>query len=189
MPSATTYSRRIYQKGMQTLSWKGEDPNADTLTFDVSYRPVNDTRYRPLKKGLTDAVVAWDTTTVPNGRYIVKVVASDAPSNPPSVALTGEKESIAFEVDNTPPVITVTLAEGRRVKVAVKDDASVVRRVEYSVDGGRWQEVHPTDGINDSLQEAFDFTVTDLSGAPPHVVVVRASDLLGNVSTGRVEIP
>lgn len=189
MPSATTYSRRIYQKGMQTLSWKGEDPNSDTLSYDVSYRPVNDTRYRLLKKGLTDAVVAWDTTTVPNGRYIVKVVASDAPSNPPNVALTGEKESTAFEVDNTPPVITVTLAEGRRVKVAVKDDASVVRRVEYSVDGGRWQEVHPTDGINDSPQEAFDFTVTDLSGTAPHVVVVRASDLLGNVSTGRVEIP
>jgi sugar lactone lactonase YvrE len=189
MPSATTYSRRLYQKGMQTLSWKGEDPNGDTLAYDVYYRPLNDTRYRLLKKALTDAVVAWDTTTVPNGRYVVKVVASDAPANPPSVALVGEKESTAFEVDNTPPLVTVTLAEARRVKVSVRDDASVVRRVEYSVDGGRWQEVHPTDGINDSLQEQFDFTVTDLTGPAPHVVVVRAADLLGNLSTGRVEIP
>jgi hypothetical protein len=64
-----------------------------------------------------------------------------------------------------------------------------VRRTEYSTDRGKWQEVHPTDGINDSLEESYDFTVTDLTGPGPHVVVVRASDLLGNVSTGRVEIP
>jgi hypothetical protein len=189
MPSATTYSRRLYQKGMQTLSWKAEDPNGDTLAYDVYYRPVNDTRYRPLKKGLTEAVVAWDTTTVPNGRYVVKVVGSDALANPPAVALTGEKESTVFEVDNTPPLVAVTLAAGKRVKVAVTDDASVVRKVEYSVDGGRWLEVHPTDGINDSLQESYDFAVADLTGPAPHVVVVRASDLLGNTSTGRVEIP
>ena len=50
----------------------------------------------------------WDTTTVPNGTYFVKIVASDAPSNPAGTALTGELESVAFEVDNTPPVISVT---------------------------------------------------------------------------------
>jgi outer membrane protein assembly factor BamB len=191
MPSATAYSRRLYQKGVQTFSWRADDPNGDTLLYDVFYRPLGDNRFRLLKKGVTDAVLAWDTTTVPNGRYVVKVVASDAPSNPAAVALSGDKESAPFEVDNTPPAVTVTLTARSplHVRVTVKDDSSIVRKTEYSIDGGKWQEVHPTDGINDSVEESYDFPLGELSGLGPHVVVVRASDLLGNLSTGRVEIP
>ena len=44
-------------------------------------------------------------------------------------------------------------------------------------------------GINDSLEETYEFTLGEVTGPGPHVVVVRASDLLGNVATGRVEIP
>lgn len=190
-PSATAYSRRLYQKGVQTFSWRADDPNGDTLTYDVYYRPLGDTRLRLLKKGVTDTVVAWDTTTVPNGRYVIKVTASDAPSNPAGVSLSGDKESAPFDVDNTPPVVSVAIASRAplRVHVAVKDDSSIVRRTEYSVDGGKWQEIHPTDGINDSLEEAYEFAVPELTGPGPHVLVVRASDLLGNTSTGRIEIP
>ncbi len=191
MPSATAYSRRLYQKGVQTFSWRADDPNGDTLVYDVYYRPLSDSRLRLLKKGVTEAVLAWDTTTVPNGRYVIKVIASDAPSNPSGVSLSGEKESAPFDVDNTPPTVTVTAVAGnpRRVKVTVKDDSSIVRKTEYSVDGGKWQEVHPTDGINDSLEESYEFAVGELTGPGPHVVVVRASDLLGNLATGRIEIP
>ena len=38
---------------------------------------MNDTRWRLLRKGLTDAVLAWDTSTVPNGRYVIRVTVSD----------------------------------------------------------------------------------------------------------------
>ena len=37
MPPATTYSRKLYQKGIQTFSWKADDPNGDTL---VVRRPL-----------------------------------------------------------------------------------------------------------------------------------------------------
>ena len=49
----------------------------------------------------------WDTTTVPNGTYFVKIVASDAPSNAADGALAGEMDSAAFEIDNTPPQVTI----------------------------------------------------------------------------------
>jgi len=70
-----------------------------------------------------------------------------------------------------------------------KDDSSLIRRCEYSVDGGRWEEVHPTDGINDSREETYEISLEALAGFGPHIVVVRASDSLGNASTARVEVP
>ncbi len=191
MPPATTYSRKLYQRGIQTFSWKADDPNGDTLVYEVSYRAVGERTFRTLRKGLTEAVLAWDTSTVPNGRYVIRVTASDAPSNPAPLTLTGDKESLPFEVDNTPPTVTVTLTSRSplRLRAVAKDDSSLIRRCEYSVDGGRWEEVHPTDGINDSREETYEISLEALAGSGPHIVVVRASDSLGNVSTARVEVP
>ena len=36
--------------------------------------------WKPLKRGVTDPIFVWDTTSVPNGTYFVKIVASDAPA-------------------------------------------------------------------------------------------------------------
>ena len=187
----TSYSRRLYQKGIQTLSWKADDPNGDTLAYDVHYRTVGDTRFRLLRKGLTDPVLAWETSTLPNGRYVVKVVASDAPSNPDSLALTGDKESVPFDVDTTPPVVTAGLVKGNppRISAQARDDMSIIRRAEYSVNGGRWQEVHPEDGINDARDESYSLSLGTLPTGGPHVVVIRVVDLLGNAATARVEVP
>jgi WD40 repeat protein len=191
LPPATTYSRKLYQKGVQTFSWKADDPNGDTLSYEVQYRRVGESRFRVLRKDLGEPVLAWDTTTVPNGRYVVRISASDAPSNPEPLALSAEKESGAFDVDNTPPVVTAQLVAGSpaRVRVQVKDDSSPIRRTEYSVDGGSWEEVHPADGISDTAEESYEFTPGSLAGAGPHMVVVRSMDLLGNIASARVEVP
>jgi WD40 repeat protein len=191
MPPATSYSRKLYQKGIQTFSWKADDPNGDTLAYDVYYRSADDSRFRILRKALTDAVVAWDTTTVPNGRYVIRVTATDSPSNPEGLALSADKESTVFEVDNTPPTVTALVERGRptRVRAAARDDSSLIRKAEYSVDGGPWQDVYPTDGINDEREESYEIALPDLAPPGPHVVVVRATDLLGNVATARVDVP
>jgi hypothetical protein len=190
MPPATAFSRKLYQKGLQTFSWKADDPNGDTLLYDVYYRNVKDTRFRLLRRGLSEPVVAWDTSTVPNGRYVVRITVSDAPGNPSALALTADKESQPFDVDNTPPALSVTLQKGRaQVRAVARDEDSLIRRAEFSVDGGRWEEVHPVDGINDAREETYDITLPELTGPGPHLVVVRAVDALGNSSTGRVEIP
>jgi outer membrane protein assembly factor BamB len=187
MPLA--YARKLYQKGMQTLSWKAEDPNGDPLVFTAEYRGQDEDHYHLLRRGLTEPVLAWDTATVPSGRYVVRITASDSPGNPEGLALTGQKESAPFDVDNTPPSVTATLASRSPLTVhaVVKDDHSVVRKAEYSVDGGRWHEVYPVSGINDGLEEAYDIVLKDASGAK--TLVVRGTDLFGNVATARVDLP
>lgn len=187
----TSYSRKLYQKGIQTLSWKAEDANGDGLTFDVHYRSVGDPRFRLLRRGLTEPVLAWETSTLPNGRYVVKIVASDSPGNPGALALTGEKESEPFDVDNTPPTVTASLIQRKptRLHAEARDDMSLIRRAEFSVDGGRWQEIHPEDGINDAKEERYTISLEELPAADPHVVVVRVIDLLGNAATARIDVP
>jgi sugar lactone lactonase YvrE len=190
LPLSTTYSRRLYQRGFQTFTWKAEDPNGDSLSYDIHYRPVSEARFRLLRQGLSDPVLAWDTSTVPNGRYVIRVTASDGPANPDAQTLAGDRESAPFDVDNTPPGVAVLLAERSpvRVRATVIDDSSLVRRAEYSIDGGRWEEVHPVDGINDAREESYEFQPR-LAPPGPHIVIVRATDLLGNVATARIEVP
>src|SRR3989449_10986627 len=136
---------------------RAEDENGDDLIYDVLYRREGETSWRVLRRGVDDPILVWDTTTVANGTYFVKVVASDAPSNPVGTVLTGEMDSTAFEIDNTAPDIIVSGVKVERGKTIVtfdvKDDHSPIQRVEFSQDGQRWRGVFPVAGIADSREE------------------------------------
>jgi len=183
--------RRTYEKGLLTFVWRAEDENRDELSYDVEYRGEGETAWKPLKRGLPDAILVWDTTSVPNGRYVVRIVASDSPSNSPATALTGAMESTTFEIDNTPPIVTVSSVrrEGPRVAIAfeVRDEHSAVQKAEYSLDGDRWQAVYPRDGIADSRAEQFELVLEGDTAA--RGVILRATDALNNVASARGEAP
>ncbi len=181
--------RRIYQKGLQAFSWKGEDDNDDKLQFDVLYRREGDTGWKAVKRGLADQLFVWDTTSVPDGTYVARIVASDSPSNPQSLALAGEADSVAFDVDNTPPTIRVTAVrrDGGRTVVSFEaaDAQSAILRVDYSIESGPWRPAAPTDGICDSRLERFEISV---DGGPAGIVI-RAMDAMNNVTTARADTP
>ena len=67
-------------------------------------------------------------------------------------------DSVAFEVDNTPPSITVGAIRSERnrtvIPFVVTDDHSPIQRVEFSQDGKNWRTVFPLDGIADSRSSA-----------------------------------
>src|SRR5271155_3785647 len=93
------------QKGYESVLWSAHDIKDDDLRYAVYFRGENEHEWKLLKDKLDQKFYSWDTTTMPDGGYYLKIVASDAPSNPPAAALTAERESERFEVDNTPPVI------------------------------------------------------------------------------------
>ena len=190
-PGAAPLGRRIYQKGLQTFQWRAEDDNGDDLQYDVFYRREGETTWNLLKQGLSDAIFVWDTTSVPDGTYTVKIAASDAASNPPGAALEGALESPTFGVDNTPPVISITGSrrDGGRATLLlqVKDDESPVQKVEYSLNAERWQTIYPKDGIFDSRTEDFELTLA--GDAMAKGVIIRAVDAKNNAATSRGNIP
>jgi hypothetical protein len=183
--------RRTYQKGLETLVWKADDENDDDLVYDILYRREGDTVWKPIRRNVSDSILVWDTTTVSNGTYFVKVVASDAASNPAGSALTGELDSSAFEIDNTAPVIAIgstRVDRGRTViPFDVKDDHSPILRVEFSQDGQRWRAVFPVDGIADSRTEHYELAVDGELG--DRGLTLRATDSMNNVSTAHVDAP
>jgi sugar lactone lactonase YvrE len=189
--SSPSLGRRTYQKGLLTIVWRAEDDNRDELIYDVLYRREGETAWKALKRGMTEAILVWDTSSVPNGRYFVRVVAADTPSNSPTTTLSGAMESTSFDIDNTPPAITVTAVrrEGSRVTIAfdVRDTNSAVQKADYSLDGDRWQTIYPRDGIADSRFEQFELVLDGEAGA--RGVILRAADALNNVASARGEAP
>ena len=95
----------IVQKGYQSVLWTAHDDNEDDLRFAVYFRGEDEKEWKLLKENLDQRFYSFDTTTLADGAYYLKIVASDAASNPPDKALKSERESERFEVDNTPPAI------------------------------------------------------------------------------------
>jgi hypothetical protein len=189
--SSSGLGRRVYQRGLQTFVWRAEDANEDELRYEILYRREGDTIWKSLKSDLDEAIFVWDTTSVPNGTYVVKVTATDAGSNTPAAALEGELESSAFDIDNGPPAIVVTNsrpADGRTtIQFEVRDEWSSISKVEYSLDAQRWQVVYPRDGIFDARTEQFELTLDGADAAKG--LIIRAYDAKNNSATARGDVP
>jgi outer membrane protein assembly factor BamB len=182
-------SRRGFDPGARSVQWQAGDPNDDDLVFDVQYRALDETAWKTIRRGVAEDFVTFDGNALPDGTYLVRVVASDAPSNPGGQALTSEKISPAFDVDNTPPRIERLKAGvekgGLRVSFDAVDGFSVLRDAAVSVDAGDWSAVRPQDGLHDALTESYDVLLPS-PGAGEHSVVVRVFDAAGNAGSGRV---
>ncbi len=180
--------RRVYQRGALSLQWQAEDRNGDSLEYSIFYRNAAGSDFYPIKTGLKDNFFTLDPNSLPDGRYVFKVSASDGLSNPSALALSDDHETEPVEIDNTPPQVTADPPRltGNSVEVLfrVVDSTSIIRRAEFQVDGGSWKSLFPVDGIADSKKEDFKVTVT-LADSRPHVIAVRVYDSNGNVGSAQ----
>jgi hypothetical protein len=180
------------QKGYQTVLWTARDDNDDEMRYAVYFRGENEHEWKLLKDNLEQKFYSWDTTTLPDGAYYLKIVASDASSNPPALALKTERESERFEVDNTPPQVedlrvgpaSGKMSGGHPASFTARDASSSIERSQYSLDGGDWILVVPNTGISDALVEHYDFGLPALTPGE-HTIAVRAYDRLENVGSAK----
>jgi hypothetical protein len=171
-------------RARHTISWEATDPNADTLVYSLQFRTAGGGEWITLKDKLTAEAWEWDTRTVADGRYELRVTASDALANPKGSGRSASRISDPVLVDNTPPAIgdaQVTIRDrDATIRLTVVDRTGTVARLEYTVDGNAdWQAVLPSDTIADSPSEAYEFTLAGLSPGT-HQVGVRATDSAGN---------
>ncbi len=162
------------------VRWNAHDDNDDNLVYSLYYRGENEREWKLLKSGLTDKFYSFDSGLLPDGGYLVRVVASDSPSHTPEEALTDEKQSLRFDIDNTPPRIENLAArvEGQQLHVTfhATDDFTPIKHAEYSVDAGDWQYLEPVGQISDSKTENYDFNALLSSGQSSAVAALSAED-------------
>ena len=184
-------TRRSFEKGKQTISWTARDPNKDELVSDLHYRRYGAGAWTSLESSVSGSFHVFDTTSLPDGRYQIKIVTDDRVSNAPEEALTGEAESEPFVIDNGPPRVRALQAvvKGNAVELSfeVVDDFSPVNGAEYALDGGEWTALNPIDGVADSLDERFRADV-EIDASGEHLLGVRASDQAGNRGAGHVSV-
>jgi WD40 repeat protein len=176
------------------VKWNVHDANDDQMVYSVYYRGDGQSRWLLLKSGLSERFYSFDASLLPDGGYVIKVVASDAPSHSPEEALSSQRESDHFDVDTTPPKIEDLSAsvEGNAVHVEFRavDSFSPIRRAEYSLDAGDWHFLEPVGQLSDSKTESYDFSlpIAAEGAGEEHVVVVRAYDRFENMNSAKVVV-
>lgn len=199
--------------GAQRIVWRTSSAPLDGTTFTVSYRRESGTRapeasaWTPIRRGLGPTLregaadgspapdsaateeLPWDTRTVPDGCYRLRVQARNSASSDDAV----EESTVSkpFIITNTPPALealrTSRTADGRWVVRGVaRGRLAAIVSVAWRPSSGRagdWRIALPEDGLYDSEREAFVFSLDERTS-----VEIRATDEAGNSRTQRREL-
>lgn len=174
------------------VSWKVDNPDEDELRYRVEYRLANAaTWFDALTPGqvLTDDKWTWETESLPEGKYRLRVTATDELSNPPGRVTRHSLESPEVLVDNTPPVLGGLELVGRKLTGKAVDGIGPIRRIEARVAGvEQWIPFEPDDGIFDEAEEEFSVDLGALVPVGPALITVRVFDMAGNFDVRHVRL-
>ncbi len=174
-----------------SLKWDVENPDKDELRYRVSYRLEGQSTWRDaLKPGeiFTGTSYEWDTTTLPEGLYRVKVEATDELVNPPDRVTRHSLESSTVLVDNTPPVFKSVSLNGRKLSGEVSDGLGPIARIEVAIAGtDDWRPIFPSDSVFDDASEKFDVDLSSLVPPGSKLIAIRAYDQAGNAVSRELE--
>jgi hypothetical protein len=178
------------------VTWKVDNPDQDALRYRLSYRREGEVTWRDMLRSdeiVTKTDYDWDTATLPEGKYRIRVEASDEAANPPGDVLKHALETSGVLVDNTPPVFQTLAMAGRKLRARVVDGVGPITRLDVSIDGrggkDEWRPLAPTDGVFDSADESFDADVSSIVPPGAHIVAVRAFDAAGNYVVREIAAP
>jgi hypothetical protein len=199
------------------VRWKVDNPDEDELTYRVAVRAVSGTSAPGPAPGpggspggdvgwlrlsgpepIARTELDWNTDSLPDGLYEMKVSVSDERSNPPELALTHELISAPFVIDNRRPELRDVRVTPRAADAAgpatagilsgsAVDSVSTLTELAFSVDGGEFLPIAPRDGVLDGASEDFQARLPALQPGA-HAVLVRAVDAADNVATVQLVI-
>jgi len=186
------------KEGVFQISYRTKDDNDDKLIYKIDFRKLARTNWIELKDELEAASFEWDAKTVEDGRYEVRVTASDERSNTISTKLAGSRISDPVVVDNTGPVvknITTSAPTGsgqyRIFEIEVQDELSAIGKLEYTIDSNAdWIATVPDDLVYDTTDENFTIKIDAKKDLPQgdHVLTIKVSDAVGNTTYKTFEV-
>ena len=173
-------------KGVFKLSYTAEDENKDKLLYRIEFKKLEWKSWIELKDETDSDTFEWDARTVEDGRYEIRITASDEADNTPQTKLTASRISDPLVVDNTGPVITDHSIEVKNnlvvIKFAAEDQLSMIGKLEYTVDSNaKWKGIVPDDMVYDTTSEKFTIEIEGLKTGE-HIIALKISDDLGNTT-------
>ena len=179
-----------YSKGYTGVRWSASDENGDALVFKIEIRGVKESEWKLLRDKIRERYFSWDSTAFADGEYVVRISASDSPSNTPEQSLAATLESEPFLIDNSAPEIQglSSTASGTRLNVSfqAKDALSNIVKAEYSLNGGDWIVAEPSTRLSDAKELSYRFAIDRLGATAEYVVAVRVTDEFDNQSVSKV---
>jgi len=176
----------LWVQGLRVVQWSAEDPNDDPLRYRLDVQRAGEAKWWPVAADLEDSVYVWDSRTVRDGRYLLRVTASDLEGNAIGEEREGDAVSPSFTVDNAAPTIDAFEARGEPGRITLRGTASdatgPVARIEVSLDDGEWRPITPAGGIADRARATFTGTLAPVDPGP-HLVNLRVIDRAGNFAT------
>jgi len=184
-PGRNESSETEISKTMQ-VTWQCNDENNDKLIYNIYIRPLGTDRWVRIAKEIKEPEYKWDSRTIADGRYELKVEASDKPANPAGTQLTDSRVSKIIVVDNTPPgvdEVNYHLTDNiLYYNASLSDELSVIAAIDYILDSQQqWQPGLPVDGVFDSRSEKVKFEC-EITDQGEHLLAVRFTDAMGNKS-------
>ena len=178
--------------GVFKISYKTKDDNDDELIYKIDFRKAGRTNWIEIEDKIEADSFEWDGKTVEDGRYEIRVIASDERSNTVDTKLTGSRISELVVVDNTGPIIKEHSIKSDKktvtMKLQVSDEFSVIGKLKYTVDSNaEWIATVPDDLVYDTTNEDFTLVIEELD-AGEHIIAVRVSDDVGNTMYKTFEV-
>jgi len=186
-------ARQTFERGWRTAVWEGLDEDGDRLSFDVYLQSLEEERTITLGRDLDQGFITFAADRLPDGRYRVRVEASDSPVNTAAEALRAVRESDPFVIDHTSPRLSRLRASpvdgGVRIGFEVSD-GSPLRGAWCSQDGSAWIAMAAEDGMADEGRENFSGVVSISAGKKVKATVVRcaAEDIVGNRGLSEIRV-
>lgn len=172
-----------------TLTWDVDNPDSDKLRYRLFALRDGFTQWLPLQREhelLEQSEFAWETRTVPDGHYRVRVVVSDEAANAEPYVARTETVSAPLLVDNHAPELLELRVDKGTLHGRALDTLGPIASLELAIDGGLFRPILPSDDLLDTRDERFAIALTLAPG--PHTLAVRAKDAADNPSTAALEV-
>ncbi len=165
------------------VQWKVDNPDDDELVYRLWFREEGEQNWKPLggPEPLTTKSWDWNTEAIPDGNYVLKVVASDERSNPKEEHLEHELISAPFLIDNRKPEVAGLSVSYPFATGTARDSFSPVTELSWSLDGGDFQPLAPRDGVFDDTVEEFSLKLPAGLAPGTHTLAIRCADAADNV--------
>ena len=181
------------KEGFARITFRAKDDNEDQLIYKVDFRKIGRTNWINLTDELESTTFEWDGKTVEDGRYEVRVTASDERNNTASTKLTGSRVSEPVIIDNTGPEVqkvgeTATNENSNQLrvfKIEATDELSAIDNLEYTIDSNSdWISSVPDDMVYDTRKEDFTISINSDKDLPKgdHVLTIKVTDSAGNTT-------